>query len=64
MREFHEGREAVAPWQAVVEFIETIAENEDLEVACRMLDMAAKFRDYDMVDYGICREMPATPSDT
>jgi hypothetical protein len=48
--------------EEIVELIETIAQNEGLEFACQLLDLAAKFRDYDIVGYEIYREMAATPS--
>jgi hypothetical protein len=46
--------------EEVVELVETLAKNEGAESACELLDLAARFRDYDIVDYEIYRELIAT----
>jgi hypothetical protein len=43
----------------VVEFLETFAQSERPERARELLDLAARFRDYDIVDYEICEQMVA-----
>jgi hypothetical protein len=46
----------------VTEFVERFAQNEGYERGCEMLKLAAMYRDFNIVDYEIYRELTATNS--
>jgi hypothetical protein len=50
--------------EEVVAFVDTFARTEGPESACELLDLAAKFGDYNIINYEIYKELIATSGDT
>jgi hypothetical protein len=48
----------------VIAFVNTLARNEGPESVCELLDLAAKFGDFDIVDYEVYKELVTTSSYT
>jgi hypothetical protein len=48
----------------VIEFVEMFARHEGPESALEMLNLAARFKDYDIADYEVYRELVSTSSNT
>ncbi|MFP3554033.1 hypothetical protein SB861_25490 [Paraburkholderia sp. SIMBA_049] len=48
----------------VIAFVETFARTEGLESACELLNLAAKFGDYNIVDYEVYKDMLSSPCET
>lgn len=47
----------------VIAFVDTLARNEGPESVCELLDLAAKFGDYDNADFEVYKELVARSSD-